>query len=281
MKLFKSPLGAILCTSLFLCQYLVYVQADECKAPLGMDEGSIPDDAISASSQWDSNHGPSNARLYRLKIGQKSGAWCSKENDKSQWIQVDLREMFKVTKIATQGRQDSAQWVTQYKVPYSNGGVHFNFQNKVYQASNDQNTVVLNTLDAPIEARFIRVHPQQWHGHISMRMELYGCSLKTDSIPPYETIGCFKDHANHAVPTIEGQDSILDGSYKARRNAIEKCYRAAKKRGFRVFAVQDGGWCATSASAAKTFRKYGKSTACRSDGKGGPWANQVYYIKGL
>ncbi|PFX26527.1 Uncharacterized protein CXorf38-like [Stylophora pistillata] len=96
---------------------------------------------------------------------------------------------------------------------------------------------------------------------------------------PYETIGCYQDHGDRAIPTLEGQDSILDGSYKVRLEAINKCYQAAKKRGFQVFAVQDGGWCATSASAAKTFTKYGKSSACKSDGKGGPWANQVYYIK--
>ncbi len=102
----------------------------------------------------------------------------------------------------------------------------------------------------------------------------------TDSTPPYETIGCFQDRDSHAVPTLEEQDSILDGSYKARQHAIEKCYQVAKKRGFHLFAVQDGGWCVTSASASKTFDKYGKSSACKSDGKGGPGANQVYYIKG-
>ena len=46
-----------------------------------------------------------------------------------------------------------------------------------------------------------------------------------------------------------------------------------------MFAVQNGGWCAASATAAKTFDKYGKSTECSSDGEGGPWANQVYVIK--
>ena len=30
----------------------------------------------------------------------------------------------------------------------------------------------------------------------------------------------------------------------------------------------------------KTFDKYGKSTACKDDGEGGPWANQVYVING-
>ena len=45
-----------------------------------------------------------------------------------------------------------------------------------------------------------------------------------------------------------------------------------------MFAVQNGGWCASSATAATTYSKYGKSRSCRSDGEGGPWANQVYYI---
>ena len=98
--------------------------------------------------------------------------------------------------------------------------------------------------------------------------------------PHYVTIGCFQDRSNRAIQILEGQDSILDGSYTARKDPIEKCYQAAKKRGFHVFAVQNGGQCAASSSAAKTFDKYGKSSACKSDGEGGPWANQVYYIKG-
>ena len=96
----------------------------------------------------------------------------------------------------------------------------------------------------------------------------------------YETIGCFKDTANRAIPTLEGQDSILDGPYQARRDAKEKCYQAATKRGFKVFALQNGGWCASSADAEETFDKYGESNACGNDGEGGPWANQVYSIKG-
>ena len=47
-----------------------------------------------------------------------------------------------------------------------------------------------------------------------------------------------------------------------------------------MFAVQNGGRCAASATAPQTFDKYGISTACKADGEGGPWANQVYLIKG-
>ena len=72
----------------------------------------------------------------------------------------------------------------------------------------------------------------------------------------------------------------MDGSYGSRQNPIAKCAVAAMRKGYKMFAVQHGGWCAASATAYKTFDKYGKYGACQSDGEGGPWANQVYVIKG-
>ena len=50
------------------------------------------------------------------------------------------------------------------------------------------------------------------------------------------------------------------------------------RAGYKMFAVQNGGWCASSATAPMTFGKYEKSTACKQDGEGGPWANQVYFL---
>ena len=96
----------------------------------------------------------------------------------------------------------------------------------------------------------------------------------------YETIGCYKDTSKRAIKTLEGTDAILDGSYSSRNNPIAKCALAAMRKGYIFFAVQDGGRCAASATAPQTFDKYGKSTACKADGEGGPWANQVYVIKG-
>ena len=95
----------------------------------------------------------------------------------------------------------------------------------------------------------------------------------------YKTIGCYKDMSNRAIQTLEGTDSVLDGSYGSRKNPIAKCAVAAMRKGYTFFAVQAGGWCASSSTAALTFDKYGKSTACAFDGEGGGWANQVYFIK--
>ena len=93
-------------------------------------------------------------------------------------------------------------------------------------------------------------------------------------------MGCYRDTANRAIPPLEGKASILDGQYWHRANPIAKCAVAAMIAGYRMFAVQNGGWCAASVTAPQTYGKYGKSSACKSDGEGGPWANHVYLTKG-
>ena len=96
----------------------------------------------------------------------------------------------------------------------------------------------------------------------------------------HDVVGCYKDNESRAIPELEEKDGILDESFGSRKNPIAKCAVAAMRAGYSMFAVQAGGWCAASATASQTYDKYGKSTACEDDGEGGPWANQVYTIKG-
>ena len=86
---------------------------------------------------------------------------------------------------------------------------------------------------------------------------------------------------SRAIPTLEGTDDILDGDYWTRSDPIYKCYKVVKKLGFKVFALQAGGWCASSSTAQNTFNEYGMASKCKNDGEGGPNANEVYYIKGI
>ena len=61
-----------------------------CAHGLGMEDRTIPDSAITASSEANSNHGPSNARLNFINGGGKTGSWSSRVNDLGQWLQIDL-----------------------------------------------------------------------------------------------------------------------------------------------------------------------------------------------
>ena len=97
------------------------------------------------------------------------------------------------------------------------------------------------------------------------------------------SIGCYADLEWYpAIPSLERKDPQLDGAnYKRRTDAIEKCAFVAKQRRNKVFALQDGGMCLSSSTAHMTFQTYGRSSKCKSDGKGGKEANQVYVIGGI
>ena len=46
---------------------------------------------------------------------------------------------------------------------------------QVFEGNKDSNSVFTNRLSQPIRARYIRFIPIEWHNHISMRVEIYGC----------------------------------------------------------------------------------------------------------
>ena len=79
---------------------------------------------------------------------------------------------------------------------------------------------------------------------------------------------------------MDGRNPLVTGYYRKRTDAILKCALVALRFGYRVFAVQHQGWCATGPRAHLTYRKYGRSNRCRN-GKGGPWANDVYHLIGM
>ena len=94
-----------------------------------------------------------------------------------------------------------------------------------------------------------------------------------------QRIGCFKDTARRAIPQLDGKSILLRGSYRHRKFAIKKCALESARRGYKFMAIQHGGWCASGPHAHRTFARYGRSNRCRN-GKGGPWANDVYRISG-
>ena len=94
-----------------------------------------------------------------------------------------------------------------------------------------------------------------------------------------QRIGCFKDTSRRAIRQLDGRLPFLRGNYQRRKQAIAKCALGAARYGYIVFGVQHGGWCASGPKAHRTFAKYGRSKRCRN-GKGGPWANDVYRVSG-
>ena len=98
------------------------------------------------------------------------------------------------------------------------------------------------------------------------------------NIKDIKDVGCHKDTPKRAIPLLEAMSHLLDGSYMQRAAAIRRCAKAAYDLQLDIFALQNGGQCFGEPRAQALFDKYGVSTQCSANGRGGPWANQVYRI---
>ncbi|KAK2535083.1 discoidin domain-containing receptor 2 isoform X1 [Columba livia] len=195
-----------------------------CRYPLGMHEGTIRDEDITASSQWYDSTGPQYARLQRE---EGDGAWCPAgllQPEDVQFLQIDLHKLFFITLIGTQGRHARAtgkEFARAYRIDYSRNGERWiswkdRQGRKVIQGNIDTYDVVLKDLRPPIIARFIRVIPvTEMPMTVCMRVELYGCvwydGLASYSIPEGGTI------AAPGFPIVYLNDSTYDG-YQERRH---------------------------------------------------------------
>ena len=120
-----------------------------CLSPLGMEGFRIKDSQITTSSVLKGT----TAYGWQARLNQNIGdwgAWCPDgssgkitERNYDQYIQIDLLNLTKITRIATQGRELSKkmEYVKDYKISYRrDGGVWY------FYRENDE-TVKVNLID--------------------------------------------------------------------------------------------------------------------------------------
>nr|XP_033818820.1 contactin-associated protein-like 4 [Geotrypetes seraphini] len=145
---------------------------------------SLPQSSFSSSSELSSSHSPGFARLNRR---DGAGGWSPLISDKYQWLQIDLGERTEITAIATQGRYGSSDWVTSYRLMFSDTGRNWKQYHQeesiwAFAGNTNADSVVNYKLQHSIKARFLRFVPLDWNpnGRIGMRIEVYGCTYKSD-----------------------------------------------------------------------------------------------------
>ena len=144
---------------------------------------TLPDNQLTGSSFWSDGYAYARSRLHTETVGSNYGGWAATNNDIGQYIQADLGTVRRIEKVATQGSHSNPRWVSTYKFSYSVDGSTYNFiQNNagsetIFTGNTDQNSVVENTFDTAVEARYVRVYPRTWRTHIVMRWEVYGCEF--------------------------------------------------------------------------------------------------------
>ncbi|XP_071796301.1 uncharacterized protein [Asterias amurensis] len=151
----------------------------QCGHKLGMEDGSIPDDRITASSHDNLKYQPSNARL------NLNSCWfpaVGKYVD--SWLQVEMgtNNPVPIEGVIIQGSPYYDSYVTHYHVQYSIDGTVWLYVNgtstpQTFIGNTDRNTPVTNMFQQPIQARYIRIRPTIWIGLPDLRIELLGCRV--------------------------------------------------------------------------------------------------------
>ena len=92
-----------------------------CGQPLGMENGQIKDDQITAST-YVQHYEPHEARL-NAKGGR---GWHARYTKSTEYLQIDFRREVNITGVATQGESTGGSYVTEYKLSMSEDGKTWN-----------------------------------------------------------------------------------------------------------------------------------------------------------
>ena len=145
---------------------------------------TTPNSMRNASSVWGSRGLNHLLNSCGNSMIDSPGGWCSQSNNIGQWIQLDNGKIGSVSGIVTQGRKDAAQWVTSYKVKYKDdSGSWWDIDGKTFTGNSDKNSKVITTFSKPVRARYIRIYPQAWKSHISMRADMIAGDTNTNQSP--------------------------------------------------------------------------------------------------
>lgn len=126
----KKPAILSLSPFFFLLPGFSTPKPPACMAGLGLENGNIPDSAITASTIANSYYRADQGRLQAQYESGGYGSWVASTHNSQQWFQVDFGSWTKVARVAIQGRLNAAQWVTEFKLAYSYDGVFYKDYNE-------------------------------------------------------------------------------------------------------------------------------------------------------
>ncbi|XP_072166958.1 lactadherin-like [Diadema setosum] len=152
--------------------------------PLGVADGRIPDDRLTASSTYGGQtnfYGVTKGRLDLTVPGPDGGSWTAERfRDPRPWVKIDIGQIVMVTGVITQGSYHWDNWVTSILVSTSLDDVTWHFvarcgTQQIFPANFDRNTHVTSLFDAPVNARYVKIHPYWFvNYYVSMRFEVLG-----------------------------------------------------------------------------------------------------------
>lgn len=104
-------------------------------------------------------------------------AWSAKNNQVGEWYQINYDRVAIISGISIQTRKDSPhnnQRVESFKVKAKGvSGIWEDVDGGTIFTGNTSGTQVNVFFDTPVEAKYIRIYPQTWNSHMSLRAGIY------------------------------------------------------------------------------------------------------------
>ena len=183
-------------------------------------------------------HSSSNWGGDAISVGHGRGrldseqGWSAQANQVGEWYQIDNGVVGEITGVAIKGRTGGHdQWVKTFKVQSKGAtGTWADVDSgKVYTGNTDMDTQVDVTFTAPVEARYIRIYPQTWNNHMSLRVDIVAGKTRTDKTPTIVDV----PYSGHKSSSNWGGDAISVGHGRGRLDS---------EQGWSAQANQVGEW---------------------------------------
>jgi hypothetical protein len=138
--------------------------------------------ARSYSSVWGNDAvGTSHAR----SMLDSAQAWSASTNVPGQYMTISLGSVQTVAGVVTQGRAGVSQWVSTYKVQTSpDCSVYSDIDGgRVFSGNVEGYSKVPNFFSTAVQASCVRLLPQSWVNHMSMRAGVIVSGGPVSSLP--------------------------------------------------------------------------------------------------
>lgn len=134
----------------------------------------VPQEFRTSSEPWGrNNNGRAHMKAHNKGRLDSSQAWSSTSNAVGKWYQLDNGKIAKIVGVAIKGRKNSDQWVKTFKVKYYDAGTWKDVDGgATFTGNTDRDTLVEARFATPVQTRYIRIYPQTWHRHMSLRAGL-------------------------------------------------------------------------------------------------------------
>ena len=131
----------------------------------------VPATFRTSSGSWGPDRG--NRKSHNRGTLDSPQGWSAHVNNYGEWYQMDNGKIADIAGVAIKGRMDTDQWVETFKVKYHDAGTWKDVDGGAsFTGNNDRDTQVEVKFATPVKTRYIRIYPQTFKNHMSLRAGL-------------------------------------------------------------------------------------------------------------